>query len=281
MIRLRFEKASQIFELNSDSSNRSVRETNLNALYEKQKIQIVLPGDEMLSNRQIVGKFVNSADSSSDAALIAEIRPLIFEGDLEKQKEKLAKLKELGIRDVLAENIGSLAMAKEMGFNVHGGFTLNILNSVALKEYQSLGLCSATLSIELSFLNAKNLVSDLKQNEISIPVGMITYGHLPMMKFRSCPARTVNGCGDCSGHPQITDRMGKKFNIICRGKQYSELLNFVPVYVGDKSIPKLDFEELYFTIESQAYCKKLYDMYINKIPADFERTAGLYFRELL
>ena len=171
-------------------------------------------------------------------------------------------------------------IATEMGFNVHGGFTLNILNSVALKEYQSLGLCSATLSIELSFANAKSLVSNLKQNEIKLPVGMITYGYLPMMKFRSCPARTNSGCGNCNGHPQITDRMGEKFSIICREKQYSELLNFVPVYVGDKSIPKLDFEELYFTTESQARCKKIFEMYTAKAPADFERTAGLYFREL-
>ena len=266
MIRLRFEKASQIFELNIDSLSES--------------IQVVLPTNEIISNQEILTKFSDSTAQAPKVTWIAEISPLIFEGSLEKQKEKLVKLKELGIRDVLAENIGSLAMAKEMGFNVHGGFTLNILNSVALKEYQSLGLCSATLSIELSFANAKSLVSNLKQNEIKLPVGMITYGYLPMMKFRSCPARTNSGCGNCNGHPQITDRMGEKFSIICREKQYSELLNFVPVYVGDKSIPKLDFEELYFTTESPARCKKIFEMYTAKAPADFERTAGLYFREL-
>ncbi len=281
MIRLRFEKASQIFEPDFDSSGKSIYETNLNGLSEIRKIQLVLPCDEIIFNQEIVTGISDSVDQALGIIWIAEIRPLIFEGSIKTQKEKLSKLKELGITDVLTENIGAISMAREMGFNVHGGFTLNILNSAALKEYQSLGLCSATLSAELSFANAKKLVSSLKQNETDIPVGMITYGYLPMMKFRSCPARTQGGCGACSGHPQITDRMGRQFNIICREKQYSELLNFVPVYVGDKSIPQLGFEELYFTVENRAHCKKIFEMYMEKAPADFERTAGLYFRELL
>ena len=61
---------------------------------------------------------------------------------------------------------------------------------------------------------------------------------------------------------------------------YSEILNSVPLYAADRSVPKLDFETLYFTIESGAQCRHVFDLYREKAPADFPRTAGLYFREL-
>ena len=243
MIRLRFEKASQVFDGNE---------------------QIILPLKEILASPQLI-------DSRQ---LIGEIPPLVWEGSLDTVRSELEELKRLGLKDVLAENIGAIALAREYGFVVHGGFTLNILNSAALEEYKALGLGSATLSVELSFANVRKL-------KPCIPVGMITYGFLPMMKFRSCPLRGEKGCGSCKGSGELTDRMGERFNVICRDKQYSELLNFVPIYVGDKSIPKLDFEELYFTKETPAECKNIYDTYVSKAAPYFGRTAGLYFRELL
>lgn len=249
MIRLRFEKASQIFECDN--------------------VQIVLPLDEIIENVNII-KQAEAARS----LLIAEIPPLVFEDDVDAVKEKLSRVKELGVTDALAENIGAVNMAKEAGMCIHGGFALNILNSVSLGEYEALGLSSATLSAELEF-------SKVKAIKHGIPIGMITYGYLPMMKFRACPARAASGCGSCNGHPVITDRKNVSFNIICRGRKYSELLNCVPVYVGDKSVPKLDFEELYFTIESKEQCERIYSMYMEKAAPDFDRTAGLYFRELL
>jgi len=243
MIRLRFEKASQVFD---------------------GKETVILPLKGLLNSPQLI----------QERSVIGEIPPLIWEGSLDTVKAQLEELKELGLKDVLAENIGAIALAKEFGFAVHGGFTLNILNSVSLAEYKALGLESATLSIELSFANTRKI-------KPCMPVGMITYGYLPMMKLRSCPLRSEKGCGSCKGSGVLTDRMGEKFTVICRDKQYSELLNFVPVYVGDKSLPKLDFEELYFTTETAEECKNIFDIYTAKAAPYFERTAGLYFRELL
>ena len=243
MIRLRFEKTSQVFDGNET---------------------LILPLEELLAHPELI----------ETRSVIGEIPPFIWEGSIEKVKAQLGELKQLGLTDVLAENIGAISLAEEAGLAVHGGFTLNILNSAALAEYKDLGLESAVLSVELSFANARKL-------RPCIPVGMITYGFLPMMKFRSCPLRTEKGCGTCKGSGVLTDRMGEKFGVICRNREYSELLNFVPVYVGDKSIPKLDFELLYFTAESAAECRNIYDLYVQKQEPYFERTAGLYFRELL
>jgi len=244
MIRFRFEKASQIF----CPENKT----------------IILPLDEILANKEIKNKY----------KLIAEIPPVIWESNMKNVKDKLKELKNIGVYDVLAENIGAIALGKEFGFNIHGGFTLNILNSVSLKEYENLGLCDTALSVELSFANAKNIRND-------IPVGMVTYGYLPMMKFRNCPTKDEIGCGNCTGNTMITDRKGEKFRIICRDRQYSELLNYVPLYVGDKSRPKLDFEILYFTVETKEACERIYNMYVEGKTPGFNRTSGLYFRELL
>ena len=38
---------------------------------------------------------------------------------------------------------------------------------------------------------------------------------------------------------------------------------------------------LYFTAESPENCEKIYNMFKNKASADFDKTNGLYFRELL
>ena len=109
----------------------------------------------------------------------------------------------------------------------------------------------------------------------------MTYGRLPLMKFRNCPAKGPKGCGECKGRHTLTDRMNEDFPLICRGKEYSELLNCVPLYVGDRRRPPMDFEMLYFTTESRAECEAITEAYRQGQPFNGRRTAGLYFRELL
>ncbi|MBO4289984.1 MAG: U32 family peptidase, partial [Lachnospiraceae bacterium] len=188
-------------------------------------------------------------------------------------KAQLAAAKEAGITDVLAENLGAVELAKEFGFMVHGGMFLNVLNSEALQQYRNMGLADVTLSFELAFAESRGLAAP--------DTGFVTYGYLPLMKFRSCPAQGKNGCGCCSGLNELVDRKGERFPIVCREKQYSELLNCVPMYVGDRRRPEAGFETLYFTIEDRDQCRQVYETYLAGAPADFRRTAGLYFREVL
>ncbi|MBO4818917.1 MAG: U32 family peptidase, partial [Firmicutes bacterium] len=77
------------------------------------------------------------------------------------------------------------------------------------------------------------------------------------------------------------DRKGERFRILCHDSVYSELLNCVPLYAADKSLPDLDFYTLYFTVESREECGSIFDMVRAKETPDFRRTAGLYSRELL
>lgn len=245
-----------------------VRYENYGQITESCADAVILPLDEILARQEI---------PRGVTKLIAEIPPLVFAEDEEQTVGKLRELKKLGVNDVQADNIGMIYHAKKLGFTIHGGFGLNILNSYALNEYGKLGLADATVSFELSENDIRKLGGEL-------PRGVVVYGYLPLMKFRSCPARTLkNGKTVCScgGEPSVTDRYSTVFRLICRGRKYSELLNSVPLCVTDKNFENTDFSLLYFTTESRETCAEVIRKYEKGESISGSRTNGLYFRELL
>ncbi len=229
--------------------------------------KVILPAEEISAHREVIAELGDK--------LIGELPLLVFTEEEERLRESLRKLKEAGLAGVSAGNLGALRMAREMGFIVHGDYALNILNSRALEQAKALGLADATLSFEIGAKQAAKLAG-------SIPRGVIAYGHLPLMTFRNCPAKGEKGCGGCGGQSALTDRMGKRFEVVCRNHAYSQLLNGVPLYLADKpeSIINMDFITLYFTTESRAECADIVRRYLNHTPAAGEFTRGLYFRSL-
>lgn len=246
-IRARFEKASQLI----DGVN-----------FER----VILPVDEILANERLIQKL--------GAALICEIPVLLWQNDENTITEKLKNLHAAGVHGAVCENIGAIRLAREAGMRLYAGHHLNILNSAALHEYEKLGVTDATLSVELSADNMRRVYSGIK-------TGYIAYGYLPLMRFRCCPMQKTTGCAHCSGQNDLTDRTQTAFTVLCSGKKYSTLCNSVPLYVGDKAMPKLSFETLYFTKESKEECERIFSLFrYGKFP-DFNRTNGLYFKELL
>ena len=132
-------------------------------------------------------------------------------------------------------------------------------------------------AIEFAFAKALGITDSFDNRHSE----MIVYGYLPMMKFRSCPMKGQKGCGSCTGFNYLTDRTDTRFPLICRERQYSELLNHLPVYTADKGGPQLDFECLYFTIERPDAVRGIYESYVKGEAPSFLRTAGLYQRKLL
>ena len=206
--------------------------------------------------------------------LWAELPPLVYGAAARDALEQEILSLPACVQDAVCSNVGSVLLAQKAGLRVHGGFELNVLNSEAAEEYRIMGLEDVTLSPELAFAKMRRMRGEM-------PRGALIYGYLPLMKCRACPGRTEKGCGNCTGLSELTDRTGAKFPLICRDKQYSEILNCVPLYAGDRAVPKLDFEELYFTVETKEECRRVWELWKEKFPADFPRTAGLYFRELL
>ena len=235
-------------------------------LFENNAEAVILPLSEIEKHPEAIEKFGEK--------LFAELPALVFAFDEEKIKEKLSALYEKGLRHALCENICTLRLAKDCGLTVHGGHGLNILNSLCLSEYEELGISDATLSFELSAPKMKYLGGKIKR-------GILGYGYLPLMRMRACPIKKSSGCKNCPGKGKIKDRMGKEFTYLCFEKKFGTLLNSVPLYVADKDFSGIDFMTLWFTTETPENCETIYNMFKNKIPANFDKTNGLYFRELL
>ncbi len=234
--------------------------------FENNAEKIILPIAEIEKHPEAIQKFGEK--------LICELPVLVFAFDEEKLKARLFAIKEKGVTKALCENICTVNIAKECGFEVYGGHGLNILNSLALAEYENIGVINATLSFELSAPKIKHLGGN-------IPRGIIAYGYLPLMCMRACPIKKQSGCKNCPGKGKITDRLGKEFTYRCFERKYGTLYNSLPLWVGDKDFAGVDFMTLWFTDESPERCKKVYEMFEQKAPADCEKTNGLYFRELL
>ncbi len=188
-------------------------------------------------------------------------------------RKRLAAAKEAGAAFALCNNVGAIPLCREAGLAPLGGFGLNITNQDALAFYTKKKLAGATLSMELTLGQMAGLLP------APLPVGLMVYGHQPLMLTRNCPRQSALGsCADCKGQG-LTDRTGTRFPVQCAGG-CAEVLNSVPLWWGDKTdeLPRADFHLFHFTIEDAARCRQVMDTYKQggKPPAAI--TRGLYKR---
>ncbi len=200
------------------------------------------------------------------SCVIGEIPSLIFPFDEEKIKSN-------GVECAFCDNIGAINIAKRLGLALIAGWGMNVLNSNSVYTLKDMGAVACVASFEASRKNIEKLSNP-------IPVGIIGYGYLPLMRMRACPAQNKNGCGSCTGINTLTDRKNVDFTLLCNNKRYTTLLNSLPLYVGDKEI-QADFHILYFNTENASQVSRIYNMYKNGQAPDFARTNGLYFKNLM
>ncbi|MBQ7384901.1 MAG: U32 family peptidase [Ruminococcus sp.] len=188
-------------------------------------------------------------------------------------KLRLAELNNIGVKAVLASNIGAVYLANKMGFEVHGGFGLNITNTESLTAYEEMGLKSAELSFELT----KSQIKELGGN---IPRGIIASGYLPLMLIRACPNLNSSvKCSNCTGSTKMQDRMGENFILKCDGNctevlnsVYLSLCNEIDIFCG------LDFFTLRFTVENSVEKVENIRSFSSKHHIFSKITRGLYLR---
>lgn len=188
-------------------------------------------------------------------------------------KLRLSELKKIGVNSVLASNIGAVHLASKMGFDVHGGFGLNITNTESLTAYEKMGLKSAELSFELT----KNQIKELGGN---IPRGIIAAGYLPLMLLRACPNLNSSvKCSSCTGNTKMQDRLGENFILKCDGNStevlnsvYLSLCNEIDIFCG------LDFFTLRFTVENSVEKVENIRSFSSKHHIFSKITRGLYLR---
>ena len=196
-------------------------------------------------------------------------RGITSETTLEK---RLLYYKEKGVNTCLCGNLSAVEIAKNLGLKIIADTGLNIHNSESLETAKALGIGSAVLSVELS-------ASSISEISSPIPKGIITYGHIPLMLFKNCPIKNGKECKDCDKTGVLTDRLGVKFPVRCR-MGYSELLNSVPLWLGDKphDLLGLDFQVLYFTSETIERVEEIIEAYKTQKSADCKYTRGLFYK---
>ena len=208
-------------------------------------------------------------------SVAAELPRGIF-GTEDALRKKLERLNELGFSGVWAGTIGAAALGREAGMTVHGGFSLNLVNTPALEWAREFGLADTELSFELTLEKAAALGGDL-------PRGLVLYGRLPLMLCRSCPgANAPGGCAKCGKNARLTDRRGTEFPILC-GDGCSEVLNSVPLYMADRmdEIRSQDFGVLRFSVENSVEIEEIFRNYLALSPVEKPKgqwTRGLYYR---
>lgn len=190
-------------------------------------------------------------------------------GSFQKIREKLVMLKSIGVKNALCPSLDAYSIAKEIGFEVYADFSLNIMNSQTAQMFDH-----PMLSFELTLSQA---------NQINAKdTGVIVYGRLPLMLMRNCPIKNRTDCVSCKGNSTLTDRTGRRFSIVCSESICVELLNCVPVYMGDRMREvKTDFAHFYFTAETKEEVAQIATLFKKGAPPPFDYTRGLYQRGTL
>lgn len=193
-------------------------------------------------------------------------------GNEKAVENRLLKMKECGIDLAYCSTIDAVAIAKKLGFRIHTGFSMNVFNSLSAGVLEDLGVKEITLSPELTLKQAAKV-------HTTVPRGIIGYGRLPLMLTRNCPVKNGKTCEDCRSSSYLTDRMDKKFPVVCNFG-CSEILNSQPIYMGDRisEIENMDFITFYFTKEKQELCDAVLDVYRKGKSVKGDFTRGLYYR---
>ena len=178
--------------------------------------------------------------------------------------KRLEHLKKIGVRKALCSNLGAYSLAQKMGFDVYGDFGLNIFNSESAQLFNSPILSFEATLEQTNRIGAKD-------------TGIIGYGYLPLMLTRNCPIKNHLGCSRCTG--KLTDRKGFEFRVKCSPYPCVEVLNPVPVYMGDRQKEiKTDFIHFYFTDESKNQVEQIINLFKTGGQFDGKYTRGLTYR---
>ena len=190
----------------------------------------------------------------------------------------LIALRDMGIEEALAGNLGPALRAMHLGFRVRGDFGLGVYNSQTVKDLKRLGFVGATASFELKLAQIRDLSKP-------IPMEFIAYGRLPLMITENCIIHNHTGQHTCANVNQLTDRRGERFPVVQAWGCRNEILNSKKLFLADKST---DYQRLglwgarlMFTTESAPECARVLERYLgrgNFQPNDY--TRGLYYRDV-
>ena len=213
-----------------------------------------------------------------ETQLAAILPRVIWSGELVPVARQLRMVYDMGVRQVLAGNLGQLHIARAAGFAVRGDFGLNIVNSRAMRYLREQGFDSQLLSFELTLPQIRDISK-------AVPAEVLIYGRLPLMVMENCIIKNRTGTCTCqTGTVRLVDRVGEEFPIVkdpgtCR----NVLLNGKKLYLLDKKDAfrgmGLWALRLQFTTENPGEIDKVLMDYQGRAVFDAgSYTRGLYSR---
>ena len=213
-----------------------------------------------------------------ETQLAAILPRVIWSGELAPVARQLRTVYEMGVRQVLAGNLGQLHIARAAGFAVRGDFGLNIVNSRAMRYLREQGLDSQLLWFELTLPQIRDISK-------AVPAELLIYGRLPLMLMENCVMKNRTGICACqTGTVRLVDRVGEEFPIVkdpgtCR----NVLLNGKKLYLLDKKDALRGMGlwalRLQFTTENPGEIDKVLMDYQGRAVFDAgSYTRGLYSR---
>ena len=213
-----------------------------------------------------------------ETQLAAILPRVIWSGELVPIARQLRTVYDMGVRQVLAGNLGQLHIARAAGFAVRGDFGLNIVNSRAMRYLREQGLDSQLLSFELTLPQIRDISK-------AVPAELLIYGRLPLMLMENCVMKNRTGICACqTGTVRLVDRVGEEVPIVkdpgtCR----NVLLNGKKLYLLDKKDALRGMGlwalRLQFTTENPGEIDKVLMDYQGRAVFDAgSYTRGLYSR---
>lgn len=217
---------------------------------------IILP--EELINQNVI-------DEIGAEKLIAS--PPRFITDENRLISRLEELKSLGVTRLRCHTPDCIAIGRQLGFTLHGSFSLNAFNSWSIRALHEAGLEDCVVSFEAKASQISTMKSD-------IPIGAVIYGRPPLMLTRNCPIKNEVGCKNCTH--RLVDRTGREFPVLC-GRDYIEILNSDCIAMTEKlsDFPNVSFLEVMLLDESAEQTRLLLS---GQAFSGSGYTRGLYYR---
>ncbi len=192
---------------------------------------------------------------------------------------------------VLVTNLGLVKVFAGSGAKIYGDFSLNVFNSLSVREAALMGLERVTLSPELTAAQ----IDDIIRTDGSMEYELIIHGYLPLMVTHWCPDIFLNrgdldgkGCDRkwCSRDFMLVDRKGQRFRIFPYTTGHycmSEILNSQRLSLMDRleRIKGLGARYLRInaTVEEPKEVLEIIEIYHTLIELDGERDIPGHIQE--
>ncbi len=205
---------------------------------------------------------------------------IVHDDELPGLKQTLKTLRNLGITQALAGNLGLLLPLRECGMAARGDMGLNIYSSAAVNMARDLEMRSVLLSPEMTLPQIRDVSK-------GVPCELMIYGRMALMVTENCLIKGRTGECTCNqGIFKLVDKTGAEFPVMkdC-GTCRTHLLN-------GKKLSWLDRQEdinrlglwavrLCFTTENPREVDQVLADYLEPEPFDPGGcTRGLYLRGL-